>query len=139
MSTIVKCAAKIKGRNYVKSALDQMGYTYTEAQENEKIRTKGSYSSTSVDIRLEGHKDGSCRAIDSVGLIEDSNKEWTVTGDFYGVRDHNGQVLTSKSFTEHLFETWCRVRATEMAYSHGFVEDSVERSNDKIVLTYTQL
>jgi len=116
--------------HYLKQALTKLGFTFTEAKDNEKLYTHGRFNvHEEVDIRIDGN--GSQNFDGAVGFKKQADGTYTAVGDFYGLRTQDGQSVSSQflkcEVTAHSKEAEINDRLMQL----GFTTDASNRRETK--------
>lgn len=94
MSHLTKVKTKLNNKQYLLKALDKMGFTY---KTGENLSTKSRYGvNEKVEILITGN--GKYTYHDNpIGFKKEADGTYTAAGDFYMLRDKDGNNVTAKS------------------------------------------
>lgn len=94
MSHKTEIKTELRNKKYLLKALDQLGFTYTEAAEGQKLTTRGHYRvHEEVDILINGN--GKVNYDGAVGFKKQADGTYTAVGDFYGLRTADGKGVSA--------------------------------------------
>lgn len=96
MSHKTEIKTELTDLQYMKQALDKLGFTYEEAKPGQKLTTVGNYGvKEEVELLITGN--GKQNYNKAIGFQKSSDGTYTATGDFYGLQNAQGKHL-SKEF-----------------------------------------
>lgn len=95
MSHKTEIKTELNNKEYLKKALDKLGFKYTESKNGEVVQTQGRYGvHEEVDIRIDGTQSKNLSG--AVGFKENTDGTYTAVGDFYGLTNDQGERLTEQ-------------------------------------------
>jgi len=133
MSHKTEVKTELNNGHYLKQALTKLGFTFTEAEKNQKLHTKGHYGvHEEVDIRVDGN--GTQNYDGAIGFKKQADGNYTAVGDFYGLRTQDNRSVTASMLkceaTAHSKEAEINDRLMQL----GFVSDPNQRKENKDVI-----
>jgi hypothetical protein len=136
MSHKTEIKTSLNNGHYLKEALKKLGFSFTEAQADKKLYTKGHYGvHEEVDIRVEGN--GSHNFDGAVGFKKKEDGTYVAVGDFYGLRTQKGDYVSAEMLkcevTAHSKEAETNDRLMQL----GFVADPSQRKETKDYIEVT--
>lgn len=94
MSHKVEIKTELKNEKFLKQALKNLGFTFTEAMEGQKLYTKGNYGvHEEVDILIEGNGDRNYNK--AIGFRKKADGTYTAVGDFYCLQTADGRSVSA--------------------------------------------
>ena len=115
------------------AALDNLGFSFREAEEGQKLVTKGRYSvHEEVDILIEGN--GKVNYDGAVGFRKNTDGTYTAVGDFYGLRTAEGKSVSAEMLkcevTAHAKEAEVSERLNALMFH---MEQGSRKENDNMI------
>lgn len=99
MSHKTKIKTKLDNKQYLIKGLEKMGFNIQVAEEGQSLTTKSMYGvEEPVDILITKTPGNNTSYQRDVGLKEQEDGTFTAIGDFYHLRDANGNKLSEKKF-----------------------------------------
>ena len=140
MSHKTEIKTELTNRNYLKKALDKLGFKYTEAKVGEKIQTTSQFrgANSGVDIRLDSHKNKNLGG--AIGFKENKDGTFTAVGDFWNLSFDGGDRMTMEKLknkvtarakeaqiNDQLLQLGFQLNTSEMKNKNGVQELTFER------------
>jgi len=127
---------ELRSKEYIKRALDNLGFLYQDAGEGQKLTTKGRYSvHEKVDILITGN--GNQNYDGAIGFQETADGTYKAIGDFYSLRTKDGRSVSADMLkcevTAHAKE--CEVNDRLSALMFSMDESSRKENNNEIKFT----
>lgn len=95
MSHKTEIKTELNNKHYLTKALDDLGFSFREAEEGQKLVTKGRYGvHEEVDILVESN--GKINYNGAVGFRKNTDGTYTAVGDFYGLRTAEGRAVSAE-------------------------------------------
>ena len=131
MSHRTQVTTKLEKKNYILRALDEMGFKYKVADEENGLVTKGRYSvHEKVDILITEANDRS--TTDAIGFQKQKDGTYTAIGDFYGLR------VSETSLRNLTTTNALKIETNDELMKLGFTMDNVKENNEEVELTFTR-
>ena len=135
MSHKTEIKTQLTDREYLKQALDKLGFKYTEAKKEEKLITQGYYRvHEEVDIRIDGQ--GSINYNGSIGFVENADGTFNAVGDFYGLRTEDGQLLSPELLKNEITASAKQSEVQERLTKLDFSQCECEENKDQIIMCF---
>ena len=121
--------------DYLKQALDKLGFKYTEAKQGEKLKTEGHYNvREEVDIRIESN--GSKNYDGAIGFKKNEDGTFTAVGDFYELRTEAGEYLSSELMRNEVTASAKQAEINERLMRLDFNQLECQENKEEIVMTF---
>lgn len=134
MSHKTEVKTKLNNREYLLKALDKMGFNY---KEGENLKTQSRYGvKEDVDILITGNSKHNY-SDSPIGFKKDADGTYRTVGDFYMLRDREGNSVTAKSLG---VKTTCLSKEAEVnkrLSNLRFQMDKSSRKQEGNKLTFT--
>ena len=127
MSHFTKCELKMTNLSAIKSALDDLGYAYREAEANQGVEVRGWRGQT-----LEGAISVDMGTYD-VGVIAGEHGTYDITADWWGVETTKG--VTEQEFKDRLSQRYAYHNVLQACEEKGYsLEEQVDEEDGSIQL-----
>ena len=137
MSHKTEIKTELNNKQFLKKALEKLGFKYSEAKAGEKLQTRGNYGvNEDVDIRIEGN--GSKNYNGAIGFKQGTDGKFTAIGDFYGLRTADGKSVTQDMLKCEVTAYSKDAQINERLNQMGFVQNpgDYKVENGKIKVQY---
>jgi len=125
VSHFTKCATKITNLVALKQALDELGYKYTSASEEQKVVVRGYQGQTTqAEICINMGKY-------DIGVVQAEDGTYEFVSDWWGVETTQG--TTEAEFSQEVNQKYAYVRVVEACKTAGYNIDNITTAEDGTV------
>lgn len=120
----------MNNQDYLTKALDKLGFKYQVAKDGQKLTTKGHYGvHEQVDILLDVNNQ-------SVGFQKQADGTYTAVGDFYSLRDKEGNYLDAGSLKCEVTASAKQAEINERLMAMDFSTESCLETKQEIRMSF---
>lgn len=134
MSHKTEIKTELTDLQYMKRALDKLGFTYEEAKEGETLTTVGSFGvNEKVELLITGNGKKSYNK--AIGFQKSKDGTYTATGDFWGLKNADGKSLTKEALAREVTASSKEAELIDRLNKLGF--DVAQQNEDKDCIELT--
>lgn len=134
MSHKTEIKTELTDLEYMKRALDKLGFTYKEAEEGKTLTTTGQFGvKEEVELIITGN--GKTNYNDAIGFQKAKDGTYTATGDFWGLRNEEGKALTKESLAREVTASSKEAELIDRLNALGFDVANQKENGECIELT----
>lgn len=117
----------------MKQALDKLGFTYKEAEDQSKLYTTGRFGvKEEVELLITGN--GKESYSEAIGFKKEKDGTYSATGDFWGLKNKDGKKLTKEHLAQEVTASSKEAELIERLGKLGFNVETQEENEQSIDL-----
>lgn len=136
MSHKTTIKTELKNSKFLKQALKNLGFTFTEAAEGQTLQTKGRYGvHENVDILIEGNGERNYNG--AIGFSKKEDGTYTAIGDFYSLQTADGRSVSADMLKCEVTAHSKEAEANERLANLMFTLDPATRKENNQEISFT--